>query len=84
MNCSVDCIPIPQVSQSTISFGTSESSRLHLMQMMSVVVSSTAEHGLFINDHGKELGCMNLLFRVIGKRKHELLYRRLCNESYIP
>lgn len=33
--------PIPQVSHSTISLGVSESSRLHLIQMMSVVVSST-------------------------------------------
>ena len=34
-------LPIPHVSQRTISLGLSESSFLHLMQMMSVVVSST-------------------------------------------
>ena len=57
VNWTVYHIPIPQVSQSTISFGTSESSRLHLIQMMSVVVSSTAEHivYLFINNHGSDL-----------------------------
>lgn len=36
-------IPIPHRSQRTISFGRSESSFLHLMQIMSVVVSSTIE-----------------------------------------
>ena len=35
---------MPHLSQSTISLGVSESSFLHLMQIMSVVVSSTVTH----------------------------------------
>ena len=34
-------LPMPQVSQRTISFGLSESSFLHLIHIISVVVSST-------------------------------------------
>jgi len=45
-------LPMPQVSQRTISFGESESSRLHLIQMISVVVSSTGareeKHNIYI------------------------------------
>ena len=37
-----DHVPIPHPSQRTISLGNSELSFLHLMHMISVVVSSTA------------------------------------------
>ena len=38
-------LPMPHMSQRTISLGKSELSFLHLMQIMSVVVSSTAKRG---------------------------------------
>jgi hypothetical protein len=37
----VPSLPMPHISQRTISFGLSESSFLHLMHIISVVVSST-------------------------------------------
>ena len=41
----VAILPMPHMSQRTISFGLSESSFLHLMHIISVVVSSTVREG---------------------------------------